>query len=1041
MIRPSPGIGLLLGFLTAGMCNAGEALRFNRDIRPILSSQCFPCHGPDNNARKAGLRLDDREQALRPAESGAIAIVPGMPDESELIRRVLSEDPGERMPPPGSNRLLTLQQKELLSRWVREGAGYERHWALIPPQRAEFTPVNRTAWPRNAVDRFILGRLEHEGFEPSPEADWMTLLRRVSLDLTGLPPTPAEIEAFADELTAAAGSAGKHAPRDAPQRWTEAEADRAYEKWVNRLLASPHFGERMTVDWLDGARFADTNGYQIDRDREMYAWRDYVIAAFNSNMPFDQFTVEQLAGDLLPHPTMQQRIATGFHRNHMLMEEGGVIPEEFLAEYCADRVETTATVWLGQTFNCARCHDHKFDSFTQRDYYGLYAFFHNVTETGIGEYLTSIRRNAPPMLKLPTPEVEAALASLNQALVDPRQGLAEIESAIAAGQTEWEKRLLETAVSWQPGEVARARIDDADGLLGDNGACVRMPAFEAGSHKAVIEVRLPLERVTALRLECRPVADAANAAGPIVLGLGQWRVFVAGADASGMSPLGIRPAAAGDSLPASEVAKALDASAKAGAVLILKEPAGASLIAELDQAHSGTSPAAVRIEISISTRAKTDPWELRLAAADAAIDVLAPMGVVTIISKDAALRSPEEQKQIAEFRNAKDPKGRSFADHIAALTKKIDELELQTPTVMVMQEMQTPRRTHVLMRGAYNNPGAEVTPDTPAALPPMASDLPRNRLGLARWLVDPANPLPARVTVNRYWQLLFGAGLVRTPDDFGVQGTPPTHPELLDWLAIEFIRSGWDVKALLRLLVTSSTYRQSSRLTPTLRDRDPENRLLARGPRFRLQAEFLRDQALAASGLLVPAIGGPSVRPYHPPGLYEQVATPGLSAGTYVAGTGEDLFRRSLYTYWRRSVPNPAMLVFDMPFRESCTVRRTRTNTPLQALNLMNDPTYVEAARFLAERMVSEAGAGASERVAWGFIRVLGRPPRASELAILNAACEQFLEEFQGHPDRAADLLRIGSLPADTRIDAAHLAALTAVASMILNLDEAVTKE
>ncbi len=804
--------------LALAPASAAEPLRFNRDIRPILANNCFACHGPDKQNRQGDLRLDDREQAVRPAASQSPAIVPGKPQASNLIARINSANSDEIMPPPDSQKKLTAAQKELLERWISEGASYEKHWSFLPPSRAEPPRVQLEAWPRNPVDHFILARLEREGLNPSEEAEPATLLRRLSLDLTGLPPTPGDVDAFERELATAQAADAKqqsNSEQAAPSRGKA--ADLVYERWVNRYLDSPHYGERMAVDWLDAARFADSNGYQVDRDREMYAWRDWVIAAFNANKPFDQFTIEQLAGDLLPNATFDQKIATGFHRNHMLNEEGGIIAEEFLVEYCSDRVETTAAVWLGQTFTCARCHDHKFDPFTQRDYYSLYAFFHNITERGVGDYGANIRRNAPPFVKLPAPESDAKLVTLQK---------------------------------------------------------------------------------------------------------------------------------------------------------------------ELD----------------------------------------------------------ELKQKLAKLSDEKDPQRGPLTNRMTDLTKQINETELQIPTALVMEELPQPRETHILVRGAYNNKGDAVTANTPATLPPMAADLPRNRLGLARWLVDPANPLPARVMVNRLWQSLFGVGLVRTSEDFGTQGEPPVHPELLDWLATEFIRSGWDVKATMRLLVTSSTYRQSSRFTPALSERDPENRLLARGPRFRLQAEFLRDQALAASGLLVDRIGGPSVKPYHPQGLYEQVVS-GSSASTYVQGKGEDLYRRSLYTYWKRSVPNPAMLAFDAPFREMCAMRRTRTNTPLQALNLLNDPTYVEAARHLARRMSHEGGAGVANQIGYGFRLVLARRPKDRELAILVAAYDRALKEFQADGAAATGLLSVGDSPVDGTIAPAELAALSTVAGTILNLDEAVAKE
>lgn len=1021
-------VWLTLTCLVMPLCTvAAEPLRFNRDIRPILSGQCFACHGPDSAARKGGLRLDRREQAVQAADSGEIAIVPEKPEASALVQRILANDPAEVMPPPGSNKSLTPEQKELLKRWVAEGAVYESHWSLIPPRRSEPPAVKRTEWARNSIDRFILGRLEQEGLEPSPEADRRKLFRRLSLDLTGLPPTPVDVDAFEREMAAAEGAA----------------ADAVYRKWIDKLLDSPHFGERMAVDWLDAARFADSNGYQVDRDREMYAWRDWVIAAFNANKPFDEFTIEQIAGDLLPGATLSQRIATGFHRNHMLNEEGGVIADEFLTEYCADRVETTAAVWLGQTFNCARCHDHKFDPFTQRDYYRLYAFFNGVTEEGIGKYGANIRRNAPPMIKLPAPEIEARVASLQKTLDESKKQLAETDAASTARQPDWEARLRDSSVRWQAAAATSARVASTDVPVDAEAKGIRVAALEPGTHAVVIDVMLPSVQTTALRLECAPIAGTATAddaaAAPVPFQIGPWRVLRVQTAPAEPQPLAIRAAETEGALAAAEVAKALDPTGKSRAAVLLKQDPVA-LIVELESALAVEPPATLRLELSIVVKDKTAPWSLRVDATDTEVELFAPAEVVAIVRKETAQRSPEEQKRIAEFHLSKRADHRRLTDQVASLTKQIDEADLQIPTTLVMEERETPRPTHILIRGAYNLKGEEVTAGTPEALPGMSPDLPRNRLGLARWLVDPANPLPARVTVSRFWQLLFGTGLVRTAEDFGTQGEPPTHPELLDWLASEFVHSGWNVKDLLRLVVTSATYRQSSRLTPVLRERDPENRLLGRGPRFRLQAEFLRDQALAASGLLVPTVGGPSVRPYHPPGLYEQVVA-GSSSGTYVVGKGTDLYRRSLYTYWKRSVPNPAMLVFDAPFREACTLKRSRTNTPLQALNLMNDPTYVEAARFLGQRMIAEGGQTSAERIAHGYRLALARSPRPAEQAILAAAYERALSAFKADTAGAIELLKVGDSSVDSKLDPAELAAMTTIATTILNLDETVMRE
>jgi hypothetical protein len=614
--------------MVSGWAGADQPISFNRDIRPILANHCLSCHGPDSAARRAGLRLDQRESAVGAAQSGHAAILPGNAEGSELVVRIHSTDAAVVMPPPETGKALTDQQKQLLARWIREGAQYQPHWSLVPPQAVQVPTLVDDQWSRTEIDRFILARLKSEGLQPSAPLAAHRLLRRLSLDLIGLPPTPAEADAFAQELQQA-------------EVMGAAAQDEVVRRWIDHLFRSPHYGERMAVDWLDAARYADTNGYQVDRDRELWAWRDWVIAAFNSNQRFDEFTIEQLAGDLLPSPTLSQRVATGFHRNHMLNEEGGVIPEEFLAEYCADRVETTAAVWLGQTFTGARCHDHKFDAITQKDYYSLYAFFHNVNEKGIGNYGAPIRRNAPPFLSLPTDEQRAKQMQLQE-------------------------------------------------------------------------------------------------------------------------------------------------------------------------------------------------QQVKLAEQLAAID--------------ARLKS--EQSQSEQDRRAGEAELVQVMAEQAAVTKALAELEQQTATTLVMEELEKARETRILLRGEYSKPGDVVTAETPASLPPMSSEFPKNRLGLAKWLVDRGHPLTSRVIVNRLWQQLFGVGLVRTSEDFGVQGEVPSHPELLDWLAVEFVRSGWDVQHMLRLMASSAVYRQSSVVTDLLRQRDPENRLLARGARFRLQSEFLRDQALCVSGLL-----------------------------------------------------------------------------------------------------------------------------------------------------------------------------------------------
>ena len=944
-------------------------LSFNRDVRPILSDNCFFCHGPDKNQRKADLRLDVREAAI-----AAKAIVPGKPEASALIERIHTEDADDLMPPADSHKKLSPAQKGTLRRWIAQGAEYQPHWAFVPPVKSQ---------AGGTIDAFIRAELKKHGLEPSPRAGAAALVRRVALDLTGLPPTPEEQQRFA--------------------------SPEAFPAMVDYFLARPAYGEHMAVAWLDAARYADTNGYQVDRDRELWPWREWVINAFNANLPFDQFTIEQIAGDLLPDASLSQKIATGFHRNHMLNEEGGIIAEEFLAEYTADRVETTAAVWLGQTFNCARCHDHKFDPFTQRDFYAMKAFFHNVPERGVGIYSNPIRTNAPPFVKLPAPEIEARIAGLAAKLNPVEEKL----KALSAGDVEaWAGELASARIEWLPLKPASAvggdtppRIEDGAVLIGPQ---------ETRANNIRITAKLPPGNLTALRLECATTAPAASF---------QWSELKAG-----KSVLRALDAAH---------ANVLDNDRRTRAPLSVAPAKPVQAIFEIETPLNG---AQVAITLGVENAGGPSRW--RLFATTARSGLLAPESIIAIAKKPHAQRTARERQQLASYRLAQMPEHRQLSDAAAALKKQIAEAEAAIPTTLIMEEQKEARPTFILMRGAYDKPGEPVTAGTPAALAPMAKDWPRNRLGLAKWLVSAENPLTARVTVNRFWQQFFGTGLVRTSEDFGAQGEAPSHPELLDWLAVTFRESGWDVKGLVRMIVMSETYRQSSRVPERGLQVDPANRLLARGPRHRLPAEVIRDQALAASGLLVTRLGGPSVKPYHPPGLYEQVvAQRDNPSATYVQGHGDDLRRRSLYTYWKRSVPHPGMMLFDAPFRETCALRRSRSNTPLQALNLLNDPTYVEAARFLAQRMIKEGGAGIESRLAHGFGLLLARKPSPRELHVLSAAVQRARADFAKDSEAARQLLSFGEARTDEKLNPAELAAYTTVASTLINLDETITKE
>ena len=946
---------LPIPFMLLPMALHAAPLSYNRDVRPVLSDNCFACHGPDNGNRKGDLRLDQ----------------PGDFDRQEFVRRIHVSDEDEVMPPPGSHKKLSEGQKQVLERWIDEGAKYEAHWSFVPPVKSQ---------GGGGIDGFIRAELKKHGLQPALKASRETLMRRLSLDLTGLPPKMSDLSGKSD-----------------------------LSDYIDRLLQSPHYGEHMAVAWLDAARYADTNGYQVDRDRELWPWRDWVVRAFNANMPFDQFTIEQIAGDLLPGATLDQRIATGFHRNHMLNEEGGIIAEEFLAEYTADRVETTAAVWLGQTFNCARCHDHKFDPFTQQDFYAMKAFFHNVPEKGVGIYSNPIRTNAPPFVKLPAPGQEARISMLNSKLKAAEDRL----KGLAAGDIEpWAKKIAAAKIDWQT-------LDPLEATGGDHppqiaGKAVLIGPQETRANNIVIRAKMPKGLVTALRLECSTTAPSASF---------QWSELKVGK-------------AKLHAIDATHVS-VLDNDRKTRAVLSVAPNKPAQALFEFEKPFEDTG-----VHITIGVENAGGPSQWRLSATTAAPGLLAPADIVIIAQKEPALRTAAERGKLAGFRLSQMPEHRRLSEEAAALRRQVAAAEAEIPTTLVMEEQKEMRPTFILMRGAYDKPGRKVDAATPAVLPPLAAGLPRNRLGLARWLVSRENPLTARVIVNRFWQHFFGTGLVRTSEDFGSQGELPSHPELLDWLAVTFQENGWDVKKLVRLIVTSETYQQSSTFSDQSARLDPMNRLLSRGPRHRLSAEVIRDQALAASGLLVTKIGGPSVKPYHPPGLYEQVvAQRDNPKATYQQGGGDDLYRRSLYTYWKRSVPHPGMLLFDAPFRETCSLRRSRSNTPLQALNLMNDPTYVEASRFLAQRMIKEGGATISSRLTHGFRLLLARQPRPQEIQVLAAAVERCLKDFKQDPEAARQLLAVGEAKADDQTGPDELAAYTMVASTLINLDEAITKE
>jgi hypothetical protein len=1023
-----------------------QTIEFNRDIRPILSDNCFLCHGPDKAQRKGNLRLDIEKDA-QADRGGYHILVPGNLEKSALWHRITTTEKREHMPPLRTGKKLTDRQIALLRRWIEQGAQWQAHWSLIPPRRPPLPQVQHRSWPRNPIDHFVLARLEREGLSPAPEADRRTLIRRVSLDLTGLPPTIKEVDAFLAD-----------------------QSPDAYEKVVDRLLASPRFGEHMALPWLDAARYADTNGYQGDGERSMWRWRDWVIEAFNHNMPFDQFTIEQLAGDLLPHPTLDQKIATGFNRNHRGNAEGGIIPEEYLVEYAADRVDTTATVWLGLTVACARCHDHKYDPITQKEFYQLFAYFNNIPERG-----KVIRfGNSPPWMKAPTREQQEQMRQLQTQIAAAEKVCQDLEPELQAGQRRWEKSIVQAPPrDWTLTEGLLARYT-LNGDLRNAFGTTKPAQVRAGS--AQFE---PGPLGPAAIFDGKRYIDAGNVGGFSFYDKFSFAAWVNPANAQAgtiLSRMQDMDRAEGYSLLVTDgaiqlnlVKRWLDDSLRLETNTKLKPGRWYHVVVTYDGSRSAKG-------VTIYIDAERQPLHVNLDDLNQDFRTDAPLKIGAggdpgqrwhgaladvrlydrCLSADEAglVATTDSITSIAKIASAKQSRSQAYKlrsyflthdapEHLRQAHRKVRELQSQLskldeaiPTVMIMEERPTPRETHLLLRGVYDRPGVQVQRNIPASLPALAPGAPRDRLGLARWLVSPTHPLTARVTVNRFWQMYFGMGLVRTAEDFGSQGEWPSHPELLDWLSTEFIRTGWNVKALQRLIVTSATYRQASRVTPELVKRDPDNRLLARGPRVRLSAQTIRDQALFISGLFVPKIGGPSVKPYQPPGLWNDLADI-----PYVPDKGENLYRRSLYTFWKRTIAPPALATFDAAGRESCIVRQTRTNTPLQALNLLNDVTYVEAARVLAERMMQHGGRTPAERIDFAFRLATARRPQFQELQILTAGFETHLARYRREPKAALKAVSIGEWPRSDKMDIAELAAYAAVAGVIFNLDETITKQ
>jgi len=1020
---------------------ANDDVDFGSDVRPILSDVCFQCHGPDANARQSELRLDTHE-GLFGDRGGYAAFVPNSTDRSEAIRRITADDLELQMPPPDAEVRLTKQQAEMLRRWVEQGAPWEGHWSFEPVSRPQLPIVSNDKWCRNGIDRFVMARLDREGVTVSGEAAKATLIRRVTLDLTGLPPTPADVDNFLAD--------------DSP---------RAYEKLVDRLLASSRYGERMALMWLDAARYADTDGYQNDGPRYMWRWRDWVIEAYNANVPFDQFTVEQLAGDLLPNATLEQRIATGFNRNHRYNSESGLVLEEFLLENAVDRVDTTSTVWMGLTMGCARCHDHKYDPFSQQEYYRLIAYFDKVTESGRAVKFG----NSEPWVVAPTRDQQARLGELDAEVDAAVEALAKATSGMDATI---DTRRFEPTVDdggEVPSKLAVTRglkhhfaFDEDDpriepqkgdprlatGVVGTAATLDGDSQFVLGSvgdvqcHKrSSIAFWLRPEDLGEGVILSRQITGSYRSGLAVELRDGCLQFFIITRWVAGVGALETR-----DRLPQGEwvhVCLTNDGSQSVRGMRIYLNGTRADTrtLYNTNSNTGGTQKGSkLRVgggvhgphftgqvdELRIYNRTLWEDEIELLAVADPVPGLLAVDSADRTKRQRAVLRNwfleqaaPTELAQLAgDYFQARSDR-QKFWDSL--------------PTTMVMEEGSSPEPTRLRVRGVYNDYGAELAPGVPQAFPSLPGESTEDRLGLTRWLVDGRHPLTARVAVNRYWQKYFGIGLVKTSEDFGVQGQPPSHPDLLDWLADEFVQSGWDVKAMQRLIVTSSAYRQTSRVSSELARRDPQNRLLARGPRSRLPAHTIRDQALFVSGLLVERPGGPSVSPYQPTDLWKE-----MSNMVYEQSAGDDLYRRSLYTIWKRTVAPPSMAILDAADRENCQVTTTRTNTPLQALTLLNETAFVEAARKLGERMLVEAG---DDPVKFAFRTVMCREPAQHELALLQQARQDYLVEFSEAPDEAAKLITIGESVPSECLDPIELAANTVLANVLLNLDETVSKE
>jgi hypothetical protein len=997
---------------TAAAEPPSKPVDFNRDIRPLLAAKCYACHGPDEGRRKGKFRLDVQEEAVKKA------IKPGDAAASILVKRITSDDVDKVMPPPSAKTdPLTPQQIDLLRRWIDQGAKYDLHWAYIKPTRPALSEVKNKEWVKNAIDAFIAAGHEQQGYKAAAEADRITLIRRLSFDLTGLPPSTDAVDAFLKDQGA-----------------------NAYEKLVDRLLDSPHYGERMASYWLDMVRYADTAGYHSDNHRDVALYRDYVIDAFNNNKRFDKFTIEQLAGDLLPNPTCEQRIASGYNRLLQTTEEGGAQAKEYLAKYAADRVRNASVVWLGSTMGCCECHDHKFDPFKTKDFYSFEAFFADLKETAVG------RQEQTP---IPSPEQEAEVRKLDGQIAAAKAALEKPTPELDAAQVKWEKTAKLELADNKAWTVIKPEKVDTKGskLVVQDDLSVLSTGTNPDKDVYTVTLKTDKKSITAIQLETLTHPSLANkslskANGNFVLT--SFEVRVATAEQKEPQSVKIAKALADFAQQGFPIENAIDNDPATGwAVEGHMKAANHVAVFVFDKplpGGDGTTLTVVMKHESVYAGHNIARFRLSLTSAEkpALSGQALPPEVTTALNVEPEKRTPQQKQTLATYFRGIAPQLTAAREQLAKLENDKKQLTAKFQTTLVAMPV-NPRPIRILHRGNWQDDSGDiVTPNVPTFLPPSdVKDRRLTRLDLANWIVARDNPLPARVFVNRLWKVMYGQGIVKSLDDFGTQGTLPSHPELLDWLAVEFVESGWDVKHLLKLMAMSNTYRQASVAGKELRERDPNNVWLARQNRFRLDVEMVHDNALAVSGLLSSKIGGASVKPYQPAGYWSYLNFPKRE---WDNDKGEGLYRRGLYTYWCRTFLHPSFAAFDAPSREECTVERPRSSTPLQALVLLNDPIYVEAARVFAEHIVREGGANALERIGWAYRRTLSREVKKEERTLLLALYEKHLAEYGKDKDAAQKLVGTGEYPMAKDVDVVELAAWTSVARVILNLHETITR-